>query len=78
MATNDARDALASLFSCVQSTFKRYDRSSRRQAWNALITGKGKEEVNKLLNSPTHQVIGIPRLLKFKEWLTRSEASDAQ
>jgi hypothetical protein len=68
MSSSDPRDALGSLFGCLQSTFKKYDRAARTKAWKAIHTGKGKEEVNKLLNSPSHQVVGIPRFLNFKEW----------
>jgi hypothetical protein len=69
MSSSDPRDALTDLISCLQNTFKRYDRSARTKAWRALQVGKGKEEVNRLLNSPGQQVTGIPGLLKFKEWL---------
>ena len=68
MSTSDPRDALADLFKGIQSTFKRYDRAARRKAWEGLISTRGKEQVGKILNSPTYQIVGIPRILSFKDW----------
>ncbi len=72
MSSSDPRDALGDLFSCLKGTFKRYDRSARRKAWEALTSGNGKSEVGKLINNPGHVVTGVPRFLKFKEWLGRT------
>jgi hypothetical protein len=68
MSASDPRDALTDLFASLKGVFKRYDRTARRKAFDSLVTGKGRDEVNKLINNPTYQVTGIPRLLKFKEW----------
>lgn len=73
MASTNPRDALTDLFRGIQSTFGKYNRTARKQAWDGLVSTKGREQVNKLLNSPTHQVTGIPNLLKFKEWLETNQ-----
>lgn len=71
-SSSDPRDALSSLLGCIQGTFKRYDRAARKKAWEALGKGKGKEEINRLLNNPNSQITGVPTFLKFKEWFYSS------
>lgn len=70
--SNDSRAALTDLFSALQATFKKYSTTPRKQAWDGLISSKGRDQVNRLLNSPTHQVTGIPGMLKFKEWAQKN------
>ncbi len=69
MSSSDSRDALSNIFSSLKGVFQRYDRSTRKKAWNATQTAKGKQEINQLLDSPNRPVTGLPKLLKFKEWM---------
>lgn len=70
MAENsDPRDALTSIVGGLQSSFKRFTRAARQKAWRSLHTGPGKEKISALLNNPSQQVRGLPKLLSFKEWL---------
>jgi hypothetical protein len=69
MSSTDPRDALQDIFKNLQSTFKKYDRTARRKAWSAVISTRGKDQVDKLLNSPERNLIGLNKLLSFKEWL---------
>lgn len=73
MSSSDPRDALSDLFGCIKGTFKRYDRTARRKAWQAVTSGKGASEVKKLIDNPGQQVTGIPTFLKFKEWVRLNE-----
>lgn len=73
MSSSDPRDALGSMFNCLQDVFKKYDRSARKKAWNSLQSGKGKNTIDKLLNSPTYQVVGVAGMVKFKEWLANED-----
>jgi hypothetical protein len=68
MAGNDVRDALTDMIFGLKDTFKKYTRSTRRQAWNSLMSHAGKEQVEKLIMSPTRPVRGIAKL-RFKEWI---------
>lgn len=70
---SDARPALERIFGCLQSAFKQYGRSARKRAWDSLQSSKGKEQVQKLLNNPSYQVVGIPGLVRFKEWYLRQQ-----
>lgn len=70
MSDTDPRKALAAIIGGLQSSFKRFDRTARKKAWKSLQTGKGKKEIESLLDNPSYQVTGIPRLLSFKEWLS--------
>lgn len=72
MSSTDPRDALSDLFRSIQSTFNKYNRTARKQAWDGLVSTKGRDQINKLLNSPTHQVTGIPSILRFKEWFEKN------
>lgn len=75
MARSDPRQALIDLFGCIQSTFKRDSRTARREAWESLQSGKGKQAVSKILNNPSFQVIGLQGMVKFKEWFYEQENS---
>jgi hypothetical protein len=68
MSSSDPRDALKDMVHSLASTFKRYDRRARTKAWNSLSSSGGKQYVSKLLNSPSRPIVGVERLLKFKEW----------
>ena len=69
----DARKATSELIGDIRGVFKKYTRSARRKSWDALTSSGGKSVVNKLINDPRAPVVGIPRLLKFKEWMEKSE-----
>lgn len=73
---SDARKATKDLLDGVRSVFKDYSRSARRKSWDALTSSGGKSVVNKLIANPRTPVVGIPRLLRFKEWLDHSSRSD--
>lgn len=70
--SSDARNALEDIFKSLQGIFKHYNRSARKNAWQATISTQGKNEVDKLINSPTRQLVGIRKLLSFKEWFNHS------
>lgn len=65
---NDTRDALKDMVLDLKSTFKKYNRSTRRQAWDALLSRHGVDQVEKLINNPNQPVIGIPRM-RFRDWM---------
>ena len=69
MSNSDPRDAVSDMVRGLQSVFKKYSRSARRRGWNALTSTKGKRQISKLIDSPSRPVVGITRLLRFKEWL---------
>jgi hypothetical protein len=69
MSNSDPRKALTAIVGGLQSAFKRFDRSARKTAWKAIQSGAGKKEIDSLLNNPSQQVTGLPRLLSFKEWM---------
>ena len=70
---SDARKATKDLIDDIRGVFRRYTRSTRRKSWDALMSPGGKSVVNKLINDPKAPVTGIPRLLRFKEWLDHSQ-----
>lgn len=69
MASNDARDAVEAIFGGLQSAFKKYNRPTRTRAWNAVVSAQGRAQVDKILNSPDRKLVGLSRLVSFKEWL---------
>lgn len=74
MSSSDPRDALKSMVNGLANTFKQYDRRARHRAWDSLTSSEGKRFIGKLLNSPTRPIVGVERLLRFKEWF--EEQSD--
>lgn len=78
MSKNDARDTLSDIVHSLKSIFGRYDRATRRKAWKAIENPSGKKLINNLLLNPNRPTIGLPRLLKFKEWIKLEWAGDHQ
>lgn len=70
-STTDPREALKEILFSLKGIFGRYSRSARKEAWKGVESAKGKAEINKLLNNPNHPIVGVPRILDFKEWITR-------
>jgi hypothetical protein len=73
MSKNDARDTLSDIVHSLKSVFGRYNRSTRKKAWGALEKPAGKRLVNSLLLNPNRPIVGLPRLLNFKEWLEQQD-----
>ena len=76
MSKSDPRDALSDIMSGIKSTFGRYNRTARRKAWHAIERPAGKRLIDALILNPKKPVVGLPRLLSFKEWLKESTTSD--
>ena len=68
----DSRKALTDMVYGLRDTFKQYDKGSRTKAWKSLQSGAGKDLIDKLLVNPSKPIVGLPRLLHFKEWLEKS------
>lgn len=66
----DSRQALADMVHGLRDTFKQYDKGTRTKAWKAIQSGAGKSLIDSLLTNPSKPIVGLPRLLHFKEWLT--------
>jgi len=75
MSSSDPRKALKDMTKDLASIFKRYDRRARHKAWDSLTSSEGKRFVGKLLNSPTRPIVGVERLLRFKEWFDLQEGT---
>ena len=73
MSKSDPRDALSDLVAGIKSTFGRYNRTARRKAWHAIERPAGKNLIDGLILNPKKPVVGLPRLLSFKEWLDQDE-----
>lgn len=69
MSKSDPRDVLNDIVMSLKSTFGRYNRAARRKAWSAIKRPGGQKLIDGLLLNPNKPVIGLPRLLSFKEWL---------
>jgi hypothetical protein len=76
MSTSDPRDALSDIVHCLATVFKKYDRKARKTAWKSLNSTEGEKLIEKILDSPTRPIIGLPKLLKFKEWLSSVKSID--
>ncbi len=75
MSSSDPRDALKAMVNSLKGIFGRYDRRARKDAWSSLTSSEGQKTIKKILDSPGRPVIGIPRLLRFKEWLKANESA---
>lgn len=69
MADNsDARRAVDDLIRAMDGVFKRYGRPARSKAWNAVQSSAGKQQIQKLIDSPGRVINNTSRLLGFKDW----------
>lgn len=68
-STTDPRLAAKDILQNLKSIFGQYSRSARKEAWRGIQSPKGKNEIEKLLNNPSHPIVGVPRILDFHEWL---------
>lgn len=65
----DARPALSDIAYSLRDIFKKYTRSTRKIAWKAITSKEGDKLVDKIITNPSVPIVGLPRLLNFKEWL---------
>jgi hypothetical protein len=75
MLKTNPKDAIEDMAKALKGVFKTYSYSSRKSAWENLIKGKGKAEVEKLLVHPDKQVNQFKKL-SFREWLNSSPGSN--
>jgi glutaredoxin-related protein len=73
---SNARDVALDIAKYLQGTFKRTTRQARKAAWRTLSTGKGKEEIDRLLDNPDRSLNTISNL-NFKEWIKLTETIPA-
>lgn len=71
MSKTDPRDALSDIVHSLKPIFGRYNRTARRKAWTALEKPKGQKLIRDLLLNPNRPVVGLPKLLSFREWLEK-------
>ncbi len=62
------KDAAVDMASALRDVFKGYTLSSRRRAWKAISSDRGKLLVNRLVLHPTVPLTSFRRL-SFREWL---------
>jgi hypothetical protein len=68
MPSSNLRQAQVDMASVLRDVFKKYVRSTRKQAWDAITSKKGQEEMDKLLTQPSRPISRF-RALNFREWL---------
>jgi hypothetical protein len=68
MVKTNPKDALEDMASALKKVFKDYSLSSRRQAWEKLTKGKGKDEMDKMILYPSRPVHFSK--LNFKDWMS--------
>jgi len=71
MASSDNRQAVVDMASALRNVYKKYNRETRRKAWRALTSKKGRDLMDKLLNQTSRPVSHF-RTLSFREWLQDS------
>ena len=69
---SDPRDVVKSLASSLQSVFRRHSYTARRRGWKALLSDRGRSEVDKLINNPSRSLSGFG-MLNFREWWNSQE-----
>lgn len=72
MSGTDPRKALTAMIYALRDIFEKNSIAARKKAWKALEEPKGKAEIHRLLNSPSRPIVGIYKLLDFKEWFNEN------
>lgn len=69
MAKSDARQAVEDLVHHIKTVFKDYNRDARKKSWQAITSSEGDKVIQKIIDYPGVPTSGLPKLLRFKEWL---------
>lgn len=72
-SNSDARKTLQELVDDIKRVFKKYSRTARERAWDALTSSRGKKEIDQLIKNPSKNVYGVNRWLSFKDWVEEKE-----
>ncbi len=75
--STDARPAVSDIIYSLRNIFKKYTRSTRKSAWKAVTNAEGEKLVDKIITNPSVPIVGLPKLLHFKEWLSKHTDEDA-
>jgi hypothetical protein len=68
MPSSNLRQAQVDMASALKDVFKKYVRSTRKKAWDAITSKKGHEEMDKLITQPSRPISRF-RALNFREWM---------
>ena len=60
--------AIVKLAAAIRDAFKGMSRMRRKDAWEAITTQKGKQEIAGLINNPDRPLSRFTLLKSFKEW----------
>lgn len=70
---SDPRQAISDMVFSLRDVFKKYDRHSRKKAWNSLQNGDGKRHMGELIDNPGKPIVGVYKWLSFKEWIEEDQ-----
>lgn len=68
MKSAQTKDAAEDMVDALKDVAKKYTLTTRERAWEALMTPKGKKEIEGILRHPERSVAARIRSLHFKEW----------
>lgn len=67
---SNKRDAIADLIKNLRSSFKNMSLPTRKKAWEAMTSEKGKKEIKKIIANPNRQIDSLLiQNFSFKEWI---------
>ena len=68
MAGTDPRKTLTAMVYSLKDIFVKKSIAAWKKDWKDLEETKRKRQIHRLLNSPSRPIVGIYKLLDFKEW----------
>ena len=74
---SDPRKAAQDMAKALRDVFKQYSYQSRKTAWEALATTKGKKDLDHLLVHPAETKLSDFHKLSFKDWIKSAQAPKA-
>ena len=60
--------SILKLAAAIRDAFKNMSRMRRKDAWDAITTSRGKQEITGLINNPDRPLSRFSLLKSFKEW----------
>lgn len=67
---SNKRDAIEDLIKNLRKSFKDMSYPTRKKAWKAVTSEKGKKEIDKIIVNPNRQVDSLLiKRFSFREWI---------
>jgi hypothetical protein len=69
--SNNQKKAIDDIAKALETAFKKYTLSTRRNAWSKVKSQEGNKAVNKIILDPSREVKGLFEPITFKKFVNK-------